>query len=76
MQVQNSSFTLLISMKSKALFLVFKTNETRNSNVEFDINSYRANVSTRFHTSMCSHSAQYYKKYLLQNVTLKLLCLC
>ena len=47
---QNSSFKLLVSMKNKPLFLLLKTNEIKKPNGEF-INSYQANIATRFHTS-------------------------
>ena len=40
-------------MKSKALFLLSKTNKSKNSNGEFDINPYQTNDLTRSHTSMC-----------------------
>ena len=46
----------MISMKNKVSLSLFKTNEIRNSNGEFEINPHRANLSTMFHTSTYLYS--------------------
>ena len=55
LQLSKHSFKLVHNFVPPVFF---KTNEIKNSNREFDINPYLADVSTKFHIFISSQSAQ------------------